>query len=86
MLQTRAISAMLCGLRVALIGLSIGLLASLAFARVLQGMLHGVQSYDLPAFLLASGVLVLTALLASWLPPQCASQVEPMQAISHIKF
>lgn len=71
------------GLRVALIGLSVGLLVSFAFARVLQGMLHGVQSHDLVAFLLASGALVFTALLASWLPALRASQIEPMQAIRH---
>lgn len=71
------------GLRVALTGTAVGLVASFGFARVLQGMLHGVQSYDVIAFLLAAGVLLVTALLASWLPARRAARIEPMQAIRH---
>lgn len=69
------------GLRVALLGVGGGLIVSLAFARILQSMLHGVSSNDMTAFAAATGVLLLTALLACWLPARRAARVEPMQAL-----
>lgn len=69
------------GLRTVLAGLLAGAIASLAFARVLGNLLHGVSVYDPLAFAAAGGVLVLTALIACWLPARRAAKVEPMQAL-----
>lgn len=73
--------ATLRGLRVAVAGLCVGGIASLAFARVLQGMLYGVGSFDVVAFATAAGLLAVSALVACWLPARRASRVEPMQAL-----
>lgn len=69
------------GLRVAIAGLALGALASLGFARLLGSMLYGVGNYDPAAFVTAAAVLLLTALLACWLPARRAARVEPMQAL-----
>jgi predicted permease len=69
------------GMRVAIAGLCVGGLASLGFARVLQGMLYGVGSFDAVAFTGAAGLLALAALAACWLPARRAARVEPMQAL-----
>ncbi|HET6629401.1 MAG TPA: FtsX-like permease family protein, partial [Woeseiaceae bacterium] len=69
------------GLRVAIAGLCIGGIASLGFARVLQGMLYGVGSFDAVAFAGAACLLGVAALIACWLPARRAARVQPMQAL-----
>jgi ABC-type antimicrobial peptide transport system permease subunit len=69
------------GLRTVMAGLLVGAVASLAFARVLGSLLHGVGVYDPPAFAAAGGVLLLTGLIACWLPARRAARVEPMAAL-----
>lgn len=69
------------GLRVAVAGVVAGGIASLGFARLLQGMLHGVGAYDAAAFSAAAGIVLTTGLIACWLPARRAARVEPMQAL-----
>ncbi len=64
-------------------GLLIGILAALAFGRVLAGLLYGVSAYDPATIALASGVLVLAALLACAGPALRASKSDPLQAIRY---
>ncbi|HWM28826.1 MAG TPA: FtsX-like permease family protein, partial [Woeseiaceae bacterium] len=71
------------GLRTVLLGLLGGVVASLAFARVLGSLLHGVAIYDPLAFAAAGGLLLLTALVACWLPARRASKVDPMVALRY---
>jgi putative ABC transport system permease protein len=71
------------GLRTVLFGLLAGAVASLAFARVLGSLLHGVGVYDPLAFTGAAGLLLVTALAACWLPARRASKVDPMVALRY---
>lgn len=71
------------GLRTVLTGLAAGMLASLAFARILGSLLHGVAPHDPAAFAAAGGILLLTAAIACWLPARRAAQVDPMVALRH---
>lgn len=69
------------GLRTVLVGLAAGGVASLAFARILGSLLHGVGVHDPVAFTAAGAVLLLTALIACWLPARRAAKVDPMVAL-----
>ena len=71
------------GLRTVVLGLAAGAVASLAFARVLANLLHGVGIYDPVAFSAAAGLLLITALVACWLPARRAARLEPVSALRH---
>jgi putative ABC transport system permease protein len=66
-----------------LIGLAIGLAASLTFTRVLSSLLFGVTATDLLTFAVVSLLLAITALLACYLPARRATKVDPMVALRH---
>lgn len=50
-------------------------------ARALAAMLYGVSTYDPLIFLGAPAALLLTALVASWLPAASAMRVAPNEAL-----
>jgi len=69
------------GMRLVLIGLGIGLAASLGFSRFLQAMLHGVSPGD-PAILTGvATVLAGAAALALLLPALRAARIDPVVAL-----
>ena len=71
------------GLRLALIGISIGLVASLLLTRFLANLLYGVTSRDALTFSTVSVLLCLVSLLACFVPAWRATRVDPMTALRH---
>jgi putative ABC transport system permease protein len=75
------------GLRLAAIGLAIGLAFGwiLAFAakRVMAKLLFGVSSTDPATFAIIVGLLALVALLACFIPARRATRVDPMVALRY---
>ena len=71
------------GMRMILIGVAIGMTLSLGLSRLLQGMLFGLTTTDGATFLGGAVLLVVVALLASWLPARRAARVDPMQALRY---
>jgi ABC-type antimicrobial peptide transport system permease subunit len=69
------------GLHLVLTGLAFGAITSFGLTRMLAGFLYGVGRAD-PATLLAVGLLVLlVALVASYLPARRAASVNPARAL-----
>jgi putative ABC transport system permease protein len=62
-------------------GGALGLVASIALARSLAGVLYGVGPFDLPAFAAAAAVLMVAGLIASALPAMRTTRVDPMVAL-----
>jgi predicted permease len=69
------------GLRLATLGVGVGILAALGAGRVLSSYLYGVKADDPLTFIVVSVVLTLVAILAGLLPAQRASSIDPMQAL-----
>jgi len=69
------------GARVTLAGVGIGLMGALAATRLLNSLLFGVGALDVVTLVTMSGVMVVVALLASYIPARRASLVDPMRSL-----
>jgi putative ABC transport system permease protein len=69
------------GMRLALIGLAIGLGASLALRRALQTVLFGVSPHDPATFAAVSLLLLSVAAAAAYIPARRATRVDPAIAL-----
>jgi macrolide transport system ATP-binding/permease protein len=65
----------------AVAGIAIGVVCSLAFGGLLRGLLFGVQAWDIPTLATVSVVLGLLALFASYIPAHRAASVNPVAAL-----
>ena len=71
------------GVRLAGVGVALGILAALVAMRQLSGLLFGVSPYDPVTFLAVALLLMLVALLACSIPARRATCVDPLVALRH---
>ena len=81
--QRREVLAMVVsqGMRAALIGVGLGMVGALALTRVMASLLFGVSPTDPLTFAVIAVLLLLVAILASFLPARRATRVDPMIAL-----
>jgi putative ABC transport system permease protein len=71
------------GLRLVGIGVGLGLIASVALGRVIATQLWGISAYDPWTLVSVPLVLLLTGLVACWLPARRAARVDPLVALRY---
>jgi len=69
------------GLRLAVAGVAIGIVAALALSRVVASLLYGVSATDLATFVGVPVALALIAMLATLVPARRATRVDPVVAM-----
>ena len=65
------------------VGIGIGIVCSLVFARMASSLLFGVTAHDPVTFVAAAGLLALVAAAGSYVPAQRASRLDPMIALRY---
>jgi putative ABC transport system permease protein len=71
------------GMTLAGIGIALGVPAALGLTRLLTSLLYEIKPGDPLTYAGVSMILLLVALLASWLPARRASRVDPMEALRY---
>jgi ABC-type antimicrobial peptide transport system permease subunit len=81
--ETRAVRRMVVwqGARVALLGVAIGVLVALGVTGVLKSLLFRVEEIDMTTFTAMSAVMLIVAMVASYIPAYRASAVDPVEAL-----
>jgi ABC-type antimicrobial peptide transport system permease subunit len=69
------------GMRLALVGVTLGLCAAFGLTRLIASFLFGVKSWDPTVFVAAPLLLIAVAMLAVWLPATRAARMDPMRAL-----
>ena len=67
----------------ALIGVALGMAAALTLTRVMKNLLFEVSATDPATFALIALLLIVVALIASYIPARRATKVDPLQALRH---
>jgi ABC-type antimicrobial peptide transport system permease subunit len=70
-------------LKLALIGLAIGVPCALALTRALSSLLFGVIRVDTLTFIGCTALLAAVAALAAYIPARWATQVDPIVALRY---
>jgi ABC-type antimicrobial peptide transport system permease subunit len=64
-------------LRLAAVGLALGLVAAMFLMRLLATLLYGVEPHDAVTFSGCSALLLTVALIACWVPARRAARLDP---------
>jgi putative ABC transport system permease protein len=71
------------GARLAVAGVSMGLIGALALTRLMTSMIYGVSSSDPTTFLVVAVLLTSVALVACYIPARRAMRVDPIVALRY---
>jgi putative ABC transport system permease protein len=71
------------GMRLALLGVALGLGAALALTQLMKRLLFGVAAADPLTYGTIALLLTLVALLACWIPARRATRVDPLTVLRH---
>jgi predicted permease len=72
---------LLATLRVALAGIVVGIVVSLAAARLIASLLFGTSPWDVPTYIGMAAIFLAVALISGYLPARRASRIDPIVAL-----
>ena len=71
------------GVVLSLIGVTLGLGASLILTRLMTGLIYGVDSTDPVTLIAVAGLLTTVTIIASYIPARRATKVDPLTALRY---
>jgi putative ABC transport system permease protein len=69
------------GLRLAAVGVAVGLAAAFGVNRLMQSLLFGVEPTDASTLAAVTSTILLVGALACWLPAWRASRLDPIEVL-----
>jgi putative ABC transport system permease protein len=72
---------LLNGLALSAVGVLVGLVVAAALSRAMSSLLFGIEPMDPAAYMVAIGVILASAVLASYLPARRAATIDPIQTL-----
>jgi putative ABC transport system permease protein len=69
------------GMKLALIGVAVGIIASAMLTRLVSNLLFGVTATDPATYVVTAGLVIVVSVLASYVPARKASRVDPIIAL-----
>jgi len=69
--------------RLAIAGVTIGLVAAVIASRVLRAQLFEVAPTDVTTYVMVAAGLLAVSLVASWIPARRAARIDPLTALRH---
>ena len=81
--EPRSVYQLIVGEAARLVGVGtvLGIGGSLAAATFIRGLFYGVRAWDVPTLTIVVAVLILAALVASFIPARRAASLNPVQAL-----
>src|SRR5262249_34335911 len=71
------------GMRLAMIGVAIGIAGAFGLTRVIATFLFGVKERDVAVFTMVAVMLTVVSLLAVWFPARRATRIDPVVALRY---
>ena len=71
------------GMLLTIIGIAIGIVASVALTRVMRSFLFGIGATDALTYIAVSALLATVALIANYIPARKATRVNPVIALRY---
>jgi putative ABC transport system permease protein len=71
------------GLMLAVTGVAFGICGSLVLSRLLAAVLYGITATNPLMLAAVSAIMLVVAVLASWLPAYRATRIDPVQTLRH---
>ena len=71
------------GLRLAIVGVVVGIAGSLMLTRVIASFLFDVKPTDPPTYMTVAAALIIVALLAAYIPARRATKLDPLEALRY---
>ncbi|MED5564005.1 MAG: FtsX-like permease family protein, partial [Gemmatimonadota bacterium] len=69
------------GMRLAVVGVVVGLLAAVAMGRLMTSLLYGISPFDVTTFVIGAVIFLVVAVLAGIIPAVRASRIPPAVAL-----
>jgi len=71
------------GMRLAVLGISIGIVSASGLTRLIGSLLFGVEPLDPIVFVSVPMILIVVALLAMWFPARRVTRIDPVDALRY---